>query len=143
MLLLMRWTGEKKKRLLRDIHLRAIDAEAREQQSKEQAKTTAETEPSQVVMSKEVPAQISKGSQGSDLAPTTTIEIEKPDAPTIAQLQQRVRKVRTMFPFDLSNPFQFRGTELSRTGPNGEVDPYPEHLDFKTRTSNLKRTFPG
>ena len=129
--------------MLREIHLRAIDADARaasSQQNSASRQNGAEAvEPGSTNdTAKDDAKPQDSASRASELAPIVSTE----EAP--ADSQPRVRKVRTMFPFDLSNPFQFRGTEIARRDADGKIiDVYPEHLTFKTRTSELKRTYPG
>lgn len=109
-------SGERKKRLMRELDLRAIEAETQNRASGDGTRPgltstskstfTADGFPDMV---KDTDGQHKHNPQeapatgDSDLCPT--VRTEKHSVPAPPQIAPTVRKVRKVFPFDMSNPF--------------------------------------
>lgn len=123
---LKRMQGEKKKRLKREKEVLASRAESSTQRApsdqattKAMENTSSETNADQD-MTHDIPdeegirkvnAVDSAAEQnGSDLCPAVTTEQR---SRCVVFPEPKIRKIRTVMPFDMSDPFKFRGTQMS------------------------------
>jgi hypothetical protein len=121
-------SGEKKKRLMREKEVRAAESQAIEHPSPGRSTLSKAKEAAAIAINiggynttgrSEAPITNSRRVQmvsESDLCHSVTKE-QQLRPPVVST----VRKVRTMFPFDLSDPFKFRGTHTQDKNEKREI----------------------